>query len=63
MVKPFFPKTFDSDSEDKTAQVLILLFRGLFALALIFRIIKIIIIDLYKALKTFFQTQKLELPL
>ena len=61
--EPFYPKSFDSDYYDQTSKTLIIIFRVLFALALLFQLVKVVAVDLYKAFKTLFQTHKLHLPL
>jgi len=61
--EPFYPKTFDNDFYDQTSKALIIIFRILFALSLIFQLIKVLAVDVYKAFKTLFQTHKLHLPL
>lgn len=62
-VQPFYPKTFDSDSDSSSRRYWIIIFRALFVLSLLTQLIKILAIDIFKSLKIFFQTHKLVLPL
>lgn len=62
-VSAFFPKIFDKDSVYPNLKSQLIAFRALFAFVLLFRILKVIFVDLYKLVKTFIQTHKLNLPL
>jgi hypothetical protein len=59
----FFPKIFDSDTAQPNVRTTVLVFRLLFAFVLFFRLLKLVFVDLYKMLKTFIQTHKLDITL
>lgn len=58
--KCFFPKIYDEDTAQPSNRTVVLVFRLMFAFVLFFRLIKLLCVDIYKIVKTFFQTHKLD---